>query len=119
MEIPILSPEGVKEIDRYLNSIKPWFPLSQEDYQCWKLLKKSYVVLYEMMIEPFDKGLVESLQEFITRNKGKYEWPMIAYGSVCKIGISIDLLQLIKSQAEKEEEEVLRLQSRHYVKPIK
>jgi len=57
--IPPLSKEMVDEIDAYFVSIRPWFPLPPEEYQKWKLLKKSLPILYNAFQPPHFKSSEE------------------------------------------------------------
>lgn len=75
---PPLSKERVDEIDRWLKSIKPWFPLPQDQYQCWKLLKKYMPIFYQCFQPPHFKH-EEEMQMYI------------AFDVVSKHGICIDL----------------------------
>lgn len=75
MDIPILNKDQIDKVDEWLVSIKPWFPLSQDDYTKWRLLKKCLPTL----ADPLAGG-------------DGYVWALIAYKVVADKGIPNDLL---------------------------
>jgi hypothetical protein len=75
MDIPILTKEQVDEVDAWLASTKPWFPLSQDDHTKWRMLKKCLPILSDPLA---------SKDDFIRA--------VLGYQAVAKAGIPNDLL---------------------------
>lgn len=46
-DIPLLPKEKMDELDAYFRSIRPWFPMSIDDHQKWRLLMKTVPKRYE------------------------------------------------------------------------
>jgi hypothetical protein len=87
MDIPIVSKDRIDEIDKELREVRPWFPLSQEEYQKWNLLKKCLPILHK-----FRENIDAKMDNEVI-------WAFIAFKSISDIGVCIDVLGPLRLRA--------------------
>lgn len=79
MDIPIVSKDRIDEIDKEFRDVRTWFPLSQEEYQKWNLLKKCIPILHK-----FRENIDAKIDNEVV-------WAFIALASINGIGVCVDI----------------------------